>query len=94
LTDDEKFDILHLLVKKVVYFEDSEMSKGGSGNGKIKLDLWELPPINPAKKNSAKRFAESNDWLPFVDDIRTFLSSPNENFVMISMLKRLSFLNA
>ncbi|RJQ51654.1 MAG: hypothetical protein C4526_09415 [Nitrospiraceae bacterium] len=32
--------------------------------GKIKMDLWELPPIDPQKLNPANDIAESNDWLP------------------------------
>lgn len=67
LAPDEKYDILHLLIKKVVYFEDAELGTNGKKTGKIKMDLWELPPINPSKSNSAKGFAESTNWLPEQD---------------------------
>jgi site-specific DNA recombinase len=74
LTPDEKYDLLHLLVKKVVYFEEPEADKDGKRMGKIKIDLWELPPIDPSKLSPAKGFAERNVWLPVVDELRTFCS--------------------
>ncbi len=40
--------------------------------GKIKLDLWELPPIDPSNKNSANGFAESVNWLPGPDSQQNF----------------------
>ena len=49
LTPEEKYDLLHLLLKKIVYFEDTDTGKDGRKRGKIKMDLWELPPINPSK---------------------------------------------
>jgi site-specific DNA recombinase len=68
LTQDEKYDLLHLLIKRITYFEDAEKAEDGSMKGKIKMDLWELPPIDPFKINSAKTvnngFAESHAWLP------------------------------
>ena len=67
LTHDEKYDLLHLIIKKVVYFEEPEQAADGKKVGKIKMDLWELPPINPSVLNSAKGFAESNAWLPGAD---------------------------
>ena len=67
LTPDEKYDLLHLLVKKVVYFEEPEVDKDGKKMGKIKMDLWELPPIDPSKLSPAKGFAERNVWLPSAD---------------------------
>ncbi len=67
LTDDEKFDLLHLLIKRIVYFEDAKPGQDDQRKGQIKMDLWELPPINPSKKNSAKGFAESHVWLPRQD---------------------------
>jgi site-specific DNA recombinase len=67
LTPDEKYDLLHLLVKKVVYFEEPEADKDGKKTGKIKMDLWELPPIDPSKLSPAKGFAERNVWLPSAD---------------------------
>jgi hypothetical protein len=33
-------------------------------------------------------------WLPFVNEVRTFLSTPSENYLMLSMLNDISFLNA
>ena len=59
---DERFDLMHLLVKKIVYNEDSEPDNAGKKKGKIKMDLWELPPIDPEKLNPANGFAESIDW--------------------------------
>ncbi len=67
LTPDEKYDLLHLLVKRIVYFEEAASGKDGEKKGKIKMDLWELPPINPSKKDSASGFAESTNWLPRQD---------------------------
>ena len=37
---------------------------GGTLCSRIKMDLWELFPIDPQKINSADGFAESNAWLP------------------------------
>ena len=67
LTIDEKYDLLHLLIKKVVYYEEPEADKDGNKAGKIKMDLWELPPIGPSKTSSADDFAERNVWLPSAD---------------------------
>ena len=39
LTTDEKYDLLHLLVKKVVYYEEPEVDADGNKAGKIKMDL-------------------------------------------------------
>ena len=64
LTSDEKYDLMHLLIKKIVYLENARIVNAGEKAGRIKMDLWELPPIDPLKKNSAKGFAESNVWLP------------------------------
>jgi hypothetical protein len=64
LTSDEKYDLLHLLVKKIVYSEDLNADDAGKKKGKIKMDLWELPPIDPLSLSSAKSFAERNAWLP------------------------------
>ena len=67
LTPDEKFDLLHLLVKKIVYSEEAVADEGGKKKGKIKMDLWELPPIDPSSLSPAKSFAERNAWLPIAD---------------------------
>ena len=67
LTTDEKYDLLHLLVKKVVYYEEPEVDADGNKAGKIKMDLWELPPIDPSILGSADDFAERNAWLPHSD---------------------------
>ena len=56
LTPDEKYDLLHLLVKKVVYYEEPGVDKDGKRTGKIKMDLWELPPIDPSKLSLSKWF--------------------------------------
>ena len=63
LTRDEKYDLLHLLIKRIVYYEDTVATDKERKVGKIKMDLWELPPIDPSHKNSATGFAESNAWL-------------------------------
>jgi site-specific DNA recombinase len=63
LIADEKYDLLHLLIRKIVYFEEDKADKDGKKKGKIKMDLWELPPINPSKLDSASNFAESAFWL-------------------------------
>jgi site-specific DNA recombinase len=67
LTIDEKYDLLHLLIKKVVYYEEPEADADGNREGEIKMDLWELPPIDPSKLTSAYDFAERNVWLPSAD---------------------------
>lgn len=67
LTPEEKYDLLHLLIKKVVYFEEVETKEDGKKVGKIKMDLWELPPIDPSSLSSAKDFAERSVWLPIAD---------------------------
>ena len=61
---DEKFDLMHLLVKKVAYYENEQREKGHKIGGKIKMDIWELSPIDPSDLNSATGFAESNVWRP------------------------------
>ena len=43
LTMDEKYDLMHLLIKNIVYYEDAKPYKTGKKKGKIKMDLWELP---------------------------------------------------
>lgn len=63
LTQEEKFDLLHLLIKKIVYYEDAAAVSPEKNAGNIKMDLWELPPIDPSNINSAIGFAESNAWL-------------------------------
>ncbi len=73
LTLDEKYDLLHLLIKKIVYIEDASKADDGKKRGRIRMDLWELPAIGPSKKNSATRFAERRAWRPFIDDFRTWL---------------------
>jgi site-specific DNA recombinase len=75
LTPDEKYDLLHLIIKKVVYFEEPEQAADGKKVGKIKMDLWELPPINPSALNSAKGFAESNVWLAGTYNSKNFFST-------------------
>ncbi|NVN91712.1 MAG: hypothetical protein HXX11_14065 [Desulfuromonadales bacterium] len=67
LTIDEKYDLLHLLIKKIVYYEEPETDADGNKIGKIKMDLWELPPIDPSKLSPADDFAERYVWLPFTD---------------------------
>ena len=67
LTQDEKYDFLHLLIKKIRYYENKDQVPKNKKSGTIKMDLWELPPIDPKYLNSAKSFAESPDWLPGQD---------------------------
>ncbi|NTW98955.1 MAG: hypothetical protein HGB35_03315 [Geobacteraceae bacterium] len=67
LTIDEKYDLLHLLIKKITYYEEPATDTEGIKQGKIKMDLWELPPIDPSILRSTDVFAESIDWLPFAD---------------------------
>jgi DNA invertase Pin-like site-specific DNA recombinase len=62
----DKFDLIHLVVKRITYY-DQPLKKDKQGkSGKIKMDLWELP-IGPPDldPNSAnyKGFAESRIWL-------------------------------
>lgn len=49
LTPDEQHDLLHLLVKKIVYYEDKDQAADGSKSGKIKMELWELPELSKKK---------------------------------------------
>ena len=67
LSTDEKYDLLHLLIKKVVYYEEPGAGNEGIKQGKIKMDLWELPTIDPSISSSASDFAERSAWLPFAD---------------------------
>lgn len=67
LTRDEKYDLLHLLIRRIVYHEDRKEIEKGKKMWKIKMDLWELPPIDPSEIKSAKPvndgFAERHAWL-------------------------------
>ncbi len=45
----------------------------GEGPGIIKMDLWELPPIDPSKHELSKSFAESIGGVPGVNLSKTFL---------------------
>ncbi len=67
LTIEEKYDQLHMLIKKVVYWEGSNADADGNKVGKIEMDLWELPPIDPSIVSSANEFAERPIWLPNPD---------------------------
>lgn len=49
LTPDEQYDLLHLLIKKLVYYEDKDQATDGSKSGKIKMELWELPELSKKK---------------------------------------------
>jgi hypothetical protein len=33
-------------------------------------------------------------WLPLVNEVRTFLSTPSENYLILSMLDKISLLSA
>lgn len=55
--------------KIVIENFNGKVNGNGSGNtkkGKIKMSLWDLPPIGSLKLDSAT-FAESNVWLPGPD---------------------------
>ena len=67
LTQEEKYDLLHLLIKKIVYYEEPTADSRGRKRGRIKMDLWELPPIDPIYFDSAEGFAERRSWLPGQD---------------------------
>lgn len=67
LTTGEKYDLLHLLIKKVVSYEEAETDADGNKAEKTKMDLWELPPIDPSILGSADDFAERYAWLPNPD---------------------------
>jgi hypothetical protein len=41
-----------------VYDEEPEANAKGRKKGKIKMDLWEMPPIGPMYIDSADGFAE------------------------------------
>lgn len=77
LTAAEKYDLIHLLVKKVEYSEEKEKDKCGKKMGKIKMDLWEIPPIDPPLSSSTKSFAERNDWLPKTEEVGQWDESVN-----------------
>lgn len=57
LTPEEKYDLLHLLIKRVVYY-GKEVREGQEAT-KIKLELWDIGPIP-----SGESFAERVIWLP------------------------------
>ncbi len=67
LTQSEKYDLLHLLIKKLTYFEDAEHGKKGGRKGHIKLELWELPGLQERIGGNKSGFAESIKWLPGPD---------------------------
>jgi len=54
LTPDEKYDLIHLLVKNIVYYVETSTVGNGGKSGKIRMELWELSPMNPSTS-----FAES-----------------------------------
>jgi len=62
LEPEEKYDIIHLLVKSIIYNEAHEADKDGKKRGKMKMELWELPKLNPAALTQKSGFAERNDW--------------------------------
>jgi len=54
LTTDENTTCCICLIKKVVYYEENGNRCGRNKTGEIKMDLWELPPIDPSKLSSTK----------------------------------------
>ena len=60
---------LQLILSQAVVMTLKKRGKTRMGKkwGKIKMDLWELPPVDPSKLSSTNEFAESNVWLPFTD---------------------------
>lgn len=67
LPGNKKKELLRLLIKKIVLEEvNGKVNGNGNGNtkkGKIKMSLWDLPPIDSSTLDSAG-FAESKLWLP------------------------------
>lgn len=59
---DEKYNLMHLLIKNIVYYEDAKSDKKNKKKGRIKMGLLKLPPIDPLKINTADGFAESSVW--------------------------------
>ena len=45
LSPDEKYDLLHLLIKKITYYEDRDQGPDGRKSGKMKLDA-KLPELS------------------------------------------------
>ena len=79
LSTNKKKEFLRLFIKEIIFegFENGESQENGNGGengnrngkikkGKIKMGLWDIPPIDPSTLNSAC-FAESKLWLPGPD---------------------------
>ncbi|MBX6422494.1 zinc ribbon domain-containing protein [Thermosulfurimonas sp. F29] len=60
LTPQEKYDLLHLLIKRIVYY--GKEVRDGQEATKIKLELWDIGPIS-----SGESFTERIIWLPGQD---------------------------
>jgi len=65
---------VNLLIKRIVYLEDAEPAEDGKKVGKVKMDLWELPPISPSYLSSTNSFAERNAWLPEDEEITNWIT--------------------
>ena len=68
LPGNKKKALLRLLIKKIIIrgFNGKVNGNGNKKKGKIKMSLWDLPPIDSLNLNSAS-FAESSVWLPGPD---------------------------
>ena len=64
LTNDEKYDLLHLLIKKIAYYEEQSQTNEKEKRGKIDIEFWELPQIDTSKISIESSFVESMNWLP------------------------------
>ena len=62
LTSDEQYDLIHLLVKKIIYYEDKDQNPDGTKSGKIRMEFWELPELFN-KKEVLWRVASSTPFL-------------------------------
>lgn len=63
---EEKYDLIHLFVKEIVYHSDEVAPRGKKKqSGRIDLYLWNIPELDPEQKESAAntRFAARNIWL-------------------------------
>ena len=61
LTPEEKYDLLHLLIKRIIYY-GKETKEGEEEVEKVKLELWDIGPIS-----SGAGFCERFIWLPGPD---------------------------
>jgi site-specific DNA recombinase len=70
LTQSEKYDLAHLLIKKLTYFEEDKADENGNKKGHVQMELWELQDLRVRIKAKPGGFAESINWLPGTDSNR------------------------